>query len=267
MRKNLLIALLALLTLAGALAAFSYWTGTGPVAQLLGAAEGSDGQPRAAPTCGFYWRTMEPANPSKEYDELHSVAAVSPVEVWAVGTYGTEEYALTLIERWDGTKWTHVASPSVPQFSNHLYSVAATPDGDVWAVGASHRGTDVWQTLVLHKPAGSSDWSIVPSPNVAVITSLNGVVALSDSNVWAAGEYSRGTKGKGSQTLLMHWDGKAWTVVPSPNPTQNSSLTSVIALSPNELWAAGASTGATGASISTTCTASGTARRPTPRWS
>ena len=43
---------------------------------------------------------------------------------------------------------------------------------------------------------------------------LFGVHALSASNVWAVGEYFDGSIDK---TLIVHWDGSAWTQVPSPN--------------------------------------------------
>src|SRR5262249_8045454 len=146
-------------------------------------------------------------NPSKVYDELHAVDATSPNNVWAVGTFGTEDYALTLTERWDGTKWSHVPSPSISEYSNHLYGVASLSENDAWAVGASHRGTDIWQTLTMRWDG--AQWAIVPSPNVSVISVFNAVAAVSADDVWAVGESSTGSKGKGSQTLLEHWDGKS----------------------------------------------------------
>jgi hypothetical protein len=37
----------------------------------------------------------------------------------------------------------------------------------------------------------------------------------------------------------MHWDGTAWTQVPSPNPTNGSYLEDVVALAPDNVWAVG----------------------------
>ena len=43
-----------------------------------------------------------------------------------------------------------------------------------------------------------------------------------------------------SRTLIEHWDGTAWTVVPSPNkgPFPNS-LSGVTAVAPDDVWAVG----------------------------
>src|SRR5437773_1708168 len=44
-----------------------------------------------------------------------------------------------------------------------------------------------------------------------------------------------------SQTLIEHWDGSSWTVVPSPSPgTTGNGLASVNAVSPSNIWAVGA---------------------------
>ncbi len=84
-------------------------------------------------------------------------------------------------------------------------------------------------------------WRVITSPNVAGYSSiLYGVTAISANNVWAVGYYqnSAGTIGL---TLIEHWNGTKWKIVPSPNPTGPvySILTSVVALSANNIWAAG----------------------------
>jgi hypothetical protein len=41
---------------------------------------------------------------------------------------------------------------------------------------------------------------------------------LSKSNVWAVGSYeNKHSKGQ-VETLIEHWDGTSWTIVPSPSP-------------------------------------------------
>ena len=43
-----------------------------------------------------------------------------------------------------------------------------------------------------------------------------------------------------TQTLVEHWNGTAWTVVPSPNPGTNANfLNGVAAVSANDVWAVG----------------------------
>jgi len=59
------------------------------------------------------------------------VAATSASDAWAVGTAGSNR---TLIERWNGTAWKRVPSPS-PDATDRLSAVAATSARNAWAVG------------------------------------------------------------------------------------------------------------------------------------
>jgi hypothetical protein len=45
--------------------------------------------------------------------------------------------------------------------------------------------------------------------------------------------------GTSTRTLILHWNGSAWTRVPSPNPALDSSLTGVAAASADSAWAIG----------------------------
>jgi hypothetical protein len=71
---------------------------------------------------------------------------------------------------------------------------------------------------------------------------LDGVAATSATNAWAVGYYSQHTD-LGTQmhtrTLIEHWNGTAWTQVPSPSPV-DSTLFGVAAASPTNIWAVGA---------------------------
>ena len=49
------------------------------------------------------------------------------------------------------------------------------------------------------------------------------------------------------QTWIVHWDGHAWTTIPSPNPPNASGdLTSISAVSANDIWAVGGSNNTVG---------------------
>src|SRR5207244_6438633 len=84
-----------------------------------------------------------------------------------------------------------------------------------------------------------SDWNVVQSPNVGAIwNQLNAVAAVSSSDVWAVGYYIN--TGILYQTLIGHWDGAAWSAVPSPNlGTDNNALWGVAAVSSSDVWAVG----------------------------
>ena len=84
-------------------------------------------------------------------------------------------------------------------------------------------------------------WNVVSSPNVGTIYNvLNGVTALSANNVWAVGGYFNNTAPNPQQTLIEHWNGRGWNVVPSPNlGTGSNVLNSVTAVTAKNMWAVG----------------------------
>src|SRR4051794_41154715 len=60
-------------------------------------------------------------------------------------------------------------------------------------------------------------WSFVASPNHGTSGNiLHAAAAISANDIWAVGQYVDDTSFK-TQTLTQHWDGTAWTIVPSPN--------------------------------------------------
>ena len=78
-----------------------------------------------------------------------------------------------------------------------------------------------------------------PSPGTEN-NELEGVTVLSPCDAWTVG-IVQDTDGL-NQTLTEHWDGTAWTVVPSPNVAgRNNILTAVRAESPTDIWAVGES--------------------------
>ncbi|HET7244403.1 MAG TPA: hypothetical protein VFJ07_06155 [Streptosporangiaceae bacterium] len=78
-----------------------------------------------------------------------------------------------------------------------------------------------------------------PSPG-SVDNLLEGVAVLTPCDAWAVGS-DTGSSGL-SQTLTEHWDGSAWTVVPSPDVAGlNNQLDGVRAVSAADVWAVGVS--------------------------
>jgi hypothetical protein len=145
----------------------------------------------------------------------------------------------------DGT-WKIVSSPNVGSgtYGNQLNAVTVVSADDVWAVGFSPHpsGTPLYirQTLVEHW--NGSSWSVVASPNPTGKTYvvLNGVDAISASDIWAVG-HSGDPSSIPLQTLTEHWNGTSWSIVPSPSPgTYNGNvLNAVSAISANDVWAVG----------------------------
>jgi hypothetical protein len=65
------------------------------------------------------------------------------------------------------------------------------------------------------------------------------VTATSASNAWAVG--TGDAQLPGVKTLILHWNGKAWRQVPSPNPfcSTCNSLYAVAVASAHSAWAVG----------------------------
>src|SRR5262249_27021322 len=58
-------------------------------------------------------------------------------------------------------------------------------------------------------------------------------------DAWAVG-YDTGTSALASATLILHWNGTAWSKVKSPNPgSYSNELVGVSAVSGSDAWAAG----------------------------
>jgi hypothetical protein len=169
---------------------------------------------------------------------LSSVYAIAPNDVWAVGWYYHETMLVeqTLTLHWDGNTWSVVPSPNAYPNSNYLNEITATAGNDVWAVGSYLLEGRVYQTLTMRW--NGSAWSVVPSANAnsSVDNYLYGVTAVAANDIWAVGHYGFGTT---FQTITAHWDGSAWTIVPSPNPGGNNFLFGVTAASANDVYAVG----------------------------
>ena len=125
--------------------------------------------------------------------------------------------------------------PSPGRSDNELAVVAVRSASDVWAVGSASSGGQN-QTLTEHW--NGSAWTVVPSPSPGVSAGLTSVRALSSSNAWAVGAFNPGDNSP-NKTLIEHWDGSGWTVVPSPNPGTGQVLAAVRFVSKNDGWAVG----------------------------
>jgi hypothetical protein len=130
------------------------------------------------------------------------------------------------------------ASASAASSAGLLNAVAAVSGKNVWAVGCSV-GCNGPDSLILHW--NGKKWSRVTSPDPgAGLDELTGVSAVSASNVWAVG-YACPTAGCGTfTTLIVHWNGRKWSTVTSPDPSAESNLLyGVTAVSATDIWAAG----------------------------
>jgi hypothetical protein len=187
--------------------------------------------------------------PSHSEGTLNSVAAIAGDDVWAVGHTGvslpseSSEPVKTLVQHWNGKDWRVIPSPNISVQDNRLYGVAALSHNDVWAVGA-YGNYEASKTLTMHW--NGVQWRVVASPDGGSgANTLSDVAAIAPDNIWAVGSYATcndppSCSSRDSHTLILHWNGKTWRIVPSPNPgTSGGALNAVAAISGSDIWAVG----------------------------
>jgi hypothetical protein len=138
-----------------------------------------------------------------------------------------------------GTGWSLQPSYSFGAQDNNLNGVSAASKTDAWAVGSYIPGLNgVLNTLAQH--FDGNRWTSYPLPNVG--QQENALYAVSmpgPALAWAVGYYASGKFQQ--QTLIEHYNGTAWSVVPSPSPgALQNVLYSVAAITDNDAWAVGA---------------------------
>ncbi len=188
---------------------------------------------------GASW-SFVPADQVSINNVLDGVAVVSTNDVWAVGSKevagGSRDHSL--IEHWDGTRWSAVPIPD-PSGGDFLHKVAVVSANDVWAVGTYAPNL---QTLPLAMHWNGRRWTQFPVPaHPTLSTVLTDVVALASNDVWAVGSAFDPTIPSRSNTFIVHWDGRVWTRVISRDTGRFNAdgFSTVTAVAPNDIWAVG----------------------------
>jgi hypothetical protein len=235
------------LTAVGARTSTDAWA----VGEFLGGND-DDGQVMLAERWnGSAWSQVATPNVVHFDEKLLGVSPAAANDVWAVGSTNRISFAHTdpITAHFDGTTWSIVPTPaSTGAAKSILFAVANLGGGSAWAVGRSH------DARALIERWDGSAWTVVPHPDpvgpagsTLNNVTLTGISARSASDIWAVGNYSTLTGVvRDVFTLTMHWNGTAWSVVPSPNPGtrspvngQQQVLNGVVEISPTDAWAVG----------------------------
>jgi hypothetical protein len=190
---------------------------------------------------GMAWQLMDLPSLGTN-SSLTDVAAIAIDDVWAVGFDGNS----SVILHWDGSAWASVPVPDPGTPFHHLTGVAAVASDDVWAVGDSATGHS-GAPLALHWDG--QRWSIIPTPSPEPqpldgepYSGLEDVVAAGPSEIWAVGNTESLAPAGVSNGLVLHWDGQAWAVVPTPDSdTEEGPFHYLfgVAASPDGVWTVG----------------------------
>jgi hypothetical protein len=203
---------------------------------------------------GKRWSQVHVVNPggtgNRDVNELLAVRCGSARNCNAVGDYGKQvEPQRNEVLHWNGKRWSHVSAPNPAgtgsSSANNLQALACGSATNCWAAGDASSSSTLNE--MLHWNGRSWAKATVPNPNSSkplVDNQVHGAVCSSTRNCWAVGEQSI----EGSTAIkneALHWNGKRWSLVTTPNPggtgsaSDSNTLLSVRCNSASNCWAVG----------------------------
>ena len=197
---------------------------------------------------GSTWGVVPSPSPSgATAAALRGVKTLAPDNAWAVGTssHSSGVPTRTMIQRWNGTSWSIVPSPSPDGTQNLLRAVDGVAANDLWAVGGlghdGYGGNPV-ASLVLRWNGSAWNQVTIPSSGGAFsVTQLHDVVAVSANDVWMVGE-AFSFQYFQMVPYLLHFNGSTWQHATIPNPPLGR-FNAVTALSATKVYAVGEGNG------------------------
>jgi hypothetical protein len=170
-------------------------------------------------------------NPAKP-NVLSGIACPSASECWAVGYTFPGNFSGGLTEKWNGTKWSVVTTPS---------SASGEPIGDSCASTSACMAVGIGNNLfVLGQRWNGTKWvkATPANPSGATTSELNAVACPGAKSCESAGTYSTSS---GSPTLGESWNGTKWAVqtMPAISGSTYASLQGISCTSASDCWAAG----------------------------
>ncbi len=181
---------------------------------------------------GTRW-VAEPVESVPDMSQGGDLAADGPHDAWYTGeTFDpVTGVSSSFVEEWDGRAWKLVPLPA-GLAADSLADVAADGPHDVWVDGTTATGT-----IALAHWDGSR-WTTVPVPATGfAYTTLSQLMMIKPGDVWLVGwGETVDETGAVRDSLLMHWNGRAWSI--SPVPSGSGELYAA-AKATNGLWAVG----------------------------
>ena len=187
------------------------------VALVAGASAGLGGaRPQVAKATGeilgpVLWNTVV-GSPEVASSSLNGVDCVSATDCWAVGYTGVLGGTTAgLIENYNGTIWSLVASPTVTGSTTYLSGVTCFGADDCWAVGSS---SDAEASTDLIEHYDGTAWALAASPTFGAGSAfLIGVTCASATDCWAVGDE---TNASSEAALVEEYSGGTWSTVTTP---------------------------------------------------
>jgi hypothetical protein len=138
----------------------------------------------------------------------------------------------------ENSGWSWIRSAYDDYTPTYFADMTCVSGDDCWAVGGRWDNAESRiRTLVEHWDGVS--WSLMTPADPGTAHTYWAVTCVSATDCWAVGDYRNGVFAP-LNTLIGHWDGTSWNLVPSPTPsTHQSSLYDVACISSDNCWAVG----------------------------
>lgn len=161
----------------------------------------------AVRTCGWAVVSSAHVNAAERYG-LVAVAAVSPRDVWTVGSS---------TEHWNGSSWS-VYTPARTENDQQLTAISAISSKELFLVGGDSYFSGPGRALIDR--FDGDRWRKVYSPKTnplfgPKVDLLNAVSGSSSRNVWAAG--GQPVSDGEDQAYILHWNGHKWVGTTLPD--------------------------------------------------
>ena len=170
---------------------------------------------------------------------LSSVSCPRVSSCWAVGDQTASGVTRTLIEHWNGRKWSLTASPNAAGSADTFLSgVACQAELNCWAVGGATLGSIRQEPVAEHWNGRKWSLSVLPEPAGLDADSLASVWCPGATRCWAVGSAARRVPAA-LRPLAEHWTGRKWSVVPARASGGFTALAGVSCRQDTNCWAVG----------------------------
>ena len=192
---------------------------------------------RAAADCG--WTLVPTVNPFPSGNQLVAVSGASASDVWEVGASFHERESRGYAIHWNGATWTiyHEANPS--KDGGRLSGVAEIAPNDVWVAGTDYGAPGYAEPQPRIEHFDGKKFETVEAPPVpGGIAELYGLKAFASNDVWGVGVSL--VPGQLQLGYIVHWDGSAWSWIPSAQVSgAATNPDSISGSSSSDVWAVG----------------------------
>lgn len=185
------------------------------------------------------WTISHDATGGALNHSLSAAATITSNDSWVAGDNFASGTPKTLLEHWNGVKWSIVGSPNPGNAGDYITAMSADRSTDVWAVGYYYTTSTGSTTFPLVEHWNGVRWYSIfsPIPPHAKGVDLIAVASLAGNDAWIAGNYSIG-EGQPLQ-FLEKWNGTRWSFVVLPDPGIPYQLNALKGISGSNVWAVG----------------------------